>query len=316
MSVTAWNLLDALLVLALLALSLGALHSKSLRNAVILFIVFGLVLALIWARLRAPDVALAEAAIGAGLAGALLLAALADAPSPDGTERPGRLANATVTLLVLVLAAGTGWALLNGLASGDPERLAGAVAAALPHSGVSNPVTAVLLNFRAWDTLLELAVLLAALLGVLALGPARATYRITGAVFGGLVAWLAPLLILTAGYQLWVGAHAPGGAFQAGAVLAAAGVILHLAGRAHAGLPGGGLLRAISVGGVGMFLAAGLGTWLAGDGFLAYPVEHASMLILLIETLATLGIAATLVLIYLGGKPANWRGPLTRGSGQ
>ena len=39
------------------------------------FIAFGLFLALVWARLRAPDVALAEAAIGAGLAGALMLAA-------------------------------------------------------------------------------------------------------------------------------------------------------------------------------------------------------------------------------------------------
>ena len=37
------------------------------RRAVILFIAFGLLLALVWARLRAPDVALAEAAIGAGL---------------------------------------------------------------------------------------------------------------------------------------------------------------------------------------------------------------------------------------------------------
>jgi uncharacterized MnhB-related membrane protein len=40
---------------------------------VILFVVFGLLLALVWARLGAVDVALAEAAIGAGLSGALLL---------------------------------------------------------------------------------------------------------------------------------------------------------------------------------------------------------------------------------------------------
>jgi hypothetical protein len=40
------------------------------------------------------------------------------------------------------------------------------VTEALPRSGVENPVTAVLLNFRAWDTLLESVVLLAALIGV------------------------------------------------------------------------------------------------------------------------------------------------------
>jgi len=40
------------------------------------YISFSLVLSLAWVRLSAPDVALAEAAIGAGLTGALLLAAL------------------------------------------------------------------------------------------------------------------------------------------------------------------------------------------------------------------------------------------------
>jgi multisubunit Na+/H+ antiporter MnhB subunit len=45
------------------------------------------------------------------------------------------------------------------------------VAAHLPESGVRHPVTAVLLNFRGYDTLLEVAVLLLAVLGVLALPP-------------------------------------------------------------------------------------------------------------------------------------------------
>jgi hypothetical protein len=40
----------------------------------------------------------------------------------------------------------------------------------LPDSGVSNPVTAVLLNFRAYDTLLEIGVVLLALWGLKAVG--------------------------------------------------------------------------------------------------------------------------------------------------
>jgi uncharacterized MnhB-related membrane protein len=40
-------------------------------------VTFGLLLALAWMRLDAPDVALAEAAIGAGLTGALLMATIA-----------------------------------------------------------------------------------------------------------------------------------------------------------------------------------------------------------------------------------------------
>ncbi len=66
---------DLLLCGTLVALALSALTSPEPRRGVILFIAFGLLLALVWARLRAPDVAIAEAAIGAGVAGALLLSA-------------------------------------------------------------------------------------------------------------------------------------------------------------------------------------------------------------------------------------------------
>lgn len=68
---------DGMLAIALLWLAWRALRSPDLFTAIVLFIAFGLVMALAWVRLQAPDVALAEAAIGAGLTGALLLAALA-----------------------------------------------------------------------------------------------------------------------------------------------------------------------------------------------------------------------------------------------
>ncbi len=73
---------DLLLSTALVGLAMAALTSRDPRRAVILFIAFGLLLALVWARLRAPDVALAEAAIGAGLAGALMLSAARRASRP------------------------------------------------------------------------------------------------------------------------------------------------------------------------------------------------------------------------------------------
>ncbi|MBK5965360.1 sodium:proton antiporter [Thiocystis minor] len=68
-------LFDLVLVSTLLVLAIAALTSPEPRRAVMFFIAFGLWLALVWARLGAPDVALAEAAIGAGLGGALMLAA-------------------------------------------------------------------------------------------------------------------------------------------------------------------------------------------------------------------------------------------------
>ena len=76
MTVLQW-VLDGTLVLALLWLAWRALSSPDLFTAIVLFIAFGLMMALAWVRLQAPDIALAEAAIGAGLTGALLLAALA-----------------------------------------------------------------------------------------------------------------------------------------------------------------------------------------------------------------------------------------------
>lgn len=68
---------DIVLGFALLWLAWRALASPDLFRAIVLFIAFGLLMALAWVRLNAPDIALAEAAIGAGLTGALLLAALA-----------------------------------------------------------------------------------------------------------------------------------------------------------------------------------------------------------------------------------------------
>jgi uncharacterized MnhB-related membrane protein len=75
MTAEAW-VFDALLAIVLAALAGGALTVHDLFKAVVLFIAFGLLLSLAWVRLQAPDIALAEAAIGAGLTGVLFLNAL------------------------------------------------------------------------------------------------------------------------------------------------------------------------------------------------------------------------------------------------
>lgn len=80
---------DLLLSGTVIALAMAALTSREPRRAVVLFIAFGLLLALVWARLRAPDVALAEAAIGAGLAGALMLAAARRATRSEAGAKTG-----------------------------------------------------------------------------------------------------------------------------------------------------------------------------------------------------------------------------------
>jgi len=67
---------DITLVAMLVWLGWRAVSDTDLRRATVQFIVLGLLLALAWLRLGAPDVALAEAAVGSGLTGALLWMAL------------------------------------------------------------------------------------------------------------------------------------------------------------------------------------------------------------------------------------------------
>jgi multisubunit Na+/H+ antiporter MnhB subunit len=302
------GMIDVLLALALVGLAWGALVSGDLFKAIVLFIAFGLVMALVWVRLNAPDIALAEAAIGAGLTGALLLAAYAKlrASSPDAnvelTSGMRSIRSIPVVVLILLLAAALGYAVWT--LPLDAAGLGKDVAANLDRSGVSNPVTAVLLNFRGYDTLLEVMVLLLALLGAWSVGattPQRETAP--GPVLDTLSCLLVPLLILVAAYLLWVGAHAPGGAFQAGAVLAAAGVLLLLSGwrlpAAMAGLP----LRLALVVGPATFLLLAVITLLLEGKLLQLPPEWAGRLILIIETTATISIGATLIALFLGAPP-------------
>jgi len=67
---------DWVLVLIIGVLAWRSLNDQDLFRGVIEFIAFGLLIAVAWVRLRAPDVALAEAAVGSGLTGALILSAL------------------------------------------------------------------------------------------------------------------------------------------------------------------------------------------------------------------------------------------------
>ena len=295
---TEW-LFDGVLGVLLLGLAFGALHGRNLYASVLLFIAFGLALALIWARLGAADLALAEAAIGAGLTGVLLFTALAGqsgpADVPDVSGARLRLGAAVVVVPMLFL-------MVQGLAplsDGEP-RLPAMITQHLDQTGVDHPVTAVLLNYRAWDTLLELAVLLLAVLGARQLGPRPLDLAEPWPLLRAWARVLAPLLVLAAGYVLWRGASAPGGAFQAGALLASGVVLLRLSGLLPrlrwSSLP----LRLLVLGGLLVFLAvAALTAWL-GQGWLTYPDGAAKPIILLIETVATLSIAASLSLLVVG----------------
>lgn len=65
--------LDGALILLLLGLSVRLLTTREFFEATVFFVAYGLTLALAWVRLGAADLALAEAALGAGVTGALFL---------------------------------------------------------------------------------------------------------------------------------------------------------------------------------------------------------------------------------------------------
>jgi energy-converting hydrogenase B subunit D len=68
---------DLLLAVLLIWIAWRVETTADLFKAVVFYIVFGLLMTLAWVRLNAPDIALAETAIGTGLTGALLLDAVA-----------------------------------------------------------------------------------------------------------------------------------------------------------------------------------------------------------------------------------------------
>lgn len=218
-----------------------------------------------------------------------------------------RIKNITLALLASTIGLGLVVGLLN--ASRQPG-VAEQVLSMQTHLKLEQPVTAVLLAFRGYDTLLEIAVLVMAVIAVLILVPprkARAAAPITaGPAPSPLMLWLLPrllpVLVLIAGYLWWAGSSRPGGAFQAGTLVGAAAVIVLLSQQMRPPRLGR-IWRAILVLGLLCFLAVGLLGLLWGQVFLQYPDSWAKALIMLIELTLSLSIGLCFMLLVLGVPP-------------
>lgn len=307
-------LLDGLLAAGIVATAVLAVAIRQRTTAVALFVVFGLLVAAGYARLVAPDIALAEAAIGAAVTGALLLEAArprargsdptAEGGPPAPRRRPGWV------VLTVVAAAGTALLLAAAvrelLARPAGPGLGDLAFGSLADSGVDQPVTAVLLAFRAYDTFLEVVVLLVAALVALALLPGRDLAAVAGpapppAALPFLVRVLVPVGVVVGGWLLFVGAYEPGGAFQGGTVLAGVLVLLWLAGRRAPVLSGAALRWGLALGALA-FLAIGSATLLLGGGLLDYG-PAATAAIVAIELAIALSVGVTLAALYLAEEP-------------
>ena len=80
------TVLECILLLLLLITGIAAPLQKHPLLMVITFTLFGLVLSVVWMLLRAPDLAITEAAVGTGVSGVLLYLALRRIRALGGTE--------------------------------------------------------------------------------------------------------------------------------------------------------------------------------------------------------------------------------------
>jgi multisubunit Na+/H+ antiporter MnhB subunit len=189
-----------------------------------------------------------------------------------------------------------------------PPTLAPEAKSGLADAGLGNPVTGVLIVYRAFDTMLEKAVLVLAVVGVWSVAPDR--------FWGGapaplgrakperalvfLAQLLAPIGILIGLHIFWVSADEPGGAFQAGALLAAMWMIVMMARLADPPRVGSHRLRLALIAGPAVLLIVALLGPAMGGSFLSYRPGFVKPVILFIEAFMLLSIAASIPMLIAG----------------
>jgi len=315
------ELLSIFLLSLTVITAVGAVMARNLFAATMLMGIFSLLMAVSFLLMDAADVALTEAAVGAGISTVLILAAL----SITGHEQDTSDTHAGLALIVVsVTAAVIFYATFDKPPLGDPTSPVNTHVAAKYFSmtrenvNIPNVVTGVLSTFRGYDTLGEVIVVLTAAIGVLFLlgpGSPRSDGLPTRPVKPGLkhhqplriVGKLAiPFIVLFALYVQFHGEYSPGGGFQAGALLAAA-IILYglLEGRdaANSVIPPTVLRMMAAFGGL-LFGGVGVVTMLLGGNFLDYDVllentvKAQQVGIIVIEAGVGIAVAGVLMVIY------------------
>lgn len=145
---------------------------RNLFSVVVLFSIYSFLMATVLVALDAVDVAMTEAAVGAGVSTVLLLGAL----HLTGAREAKRMERPLLPLaLSIVAAAVLGWGSLGLPAFSDPGApihthvVPRYLEDAPRETGVPNVVAAVLASYRGYDTLGETVVVFAAGAGVIAL---------------------------------------------------------------------------------------------------------------------------------------------------
>jgi len=303
--------LDIGLALLIVGVAVSIVAAQDLFASVVSYVAYGLLLAFVWIRLYAPDVALTEAAVGGGVTGVLLITAgkrLTALKSVAPEAQPGLAFKLLIGVLATLVAGALGTVIMS--LPEPPPSLApkAAAAAAGAGAGLGNPITAVLISYRSFDTMLEKIVLILAVLGVWSVGsdkawghtpaPFRRSKPYAPMVF--LAQMLAPIGVLIGIHIFWVGADAPGGAFQGGALLAAMWMVTMMARLVEPPRVDARWLRLALIAGPAVFFMAGLAGELVAGAFFAYPPGFAKPIILIIEAFMLVSITAALPMLVAG----------------
>ena len=157
----------AVVLLFMLGSALAAAVIRDVVGSIVAFAGYSFGVAVLWALLRAPDVALTEAAVGAGITTVLFLLTLARTTVTRSERFEGISLRSGLAVVAIVVTVGATVPALPAV--GDPSApiLAGDVSQyyltnAYEQTGVTNVVTAVLVGYRGFDTLGEVAVVFAA----------------------------------------------------------------------------------------------------------------------------------------------------------
>ena len=80
------NIISYILLGILLICAISVSFSKSLLNSIIIYMAFSLIMSIIWIILESPDLAITEAAVGAGVTSLLFFVTLKKIRAVKGDE--------------------------------------------------------------------------------------------------------------------------------------------------------------------------------------------------------------------------------------
>lgn len=204
-------------------------------------------------------------------------------------------------LLALISVVITGWLLLSAVGDfpdwGDPNSPANSyrlsqhfVTETFHETAVPNMVTAVLADYRGYDTMFETVVIFTAGIAIISIlrrftnddadsGSEQAYEKRPDLIVDTTCRLMIPIIQLFALYVIAHGHHSPGGGFQGGVIFGASFILIALSRdlqAAHKWVPE---QRVLNLAGIGILIYAGFGlaSMFLGQNFLDYTILHKIM---------------------------------------